>query len=175
LLALDRSVVTERIQRVVRTDVSFSLEDMPIDPPLRKDLPLEYDLGEARTWEDGFVAEFDDEIIGFAAWSHEAWNRRTVLWHLYVAARHRGNGIGGAFVSLVTDQARVAGMRAVWLETSSVNSPAIAFYRRQGFTLCGLDLSLYDPAGSAPGEAALYFVLPLESTIMPTAVRMEQK
>jgi ribosomal protein S18 acetylase RimI-like enzyme len=56
-----------------------------------------------------------------------------------------------------------------------VNSPAIAFYRRQGFTLCGLDLSLYDPAGSAPGEAALYFVLPLESTIMPTAVRMEQK
>lgn len=162
LLSLDRSFATDHVYDVTRTDVSFTLEERQAVPSLRKEFALEYDLNEARAWEDGFVAEFDAEIVGFVAWTHEAWNRRTTLWHLYIAAHYRGRGIGRELVARVIDRARNAGMRAVWLETSSVNAPAIAFYRRLGFTLCGLDLSLYDPAGSAAGETALYFTYSLE-------------
>jgi ribosomal protein S18 acetylase RimI-like enzyme len=162
LLELDRSFVTDRVYHVVRTDASFMLQEAPVEPPLRKELPLEYDLGAERAWEDGLVGDLDGEIVGFAAWKHEVWNRRTVLWHLYVEANLRGRGVGRELVARVIERARDAGMRAVWLETSSVNYPAIAFYRRLGFTLDGLDLSLYDPSGSAAGETALYFALPLE-------------
>jgi len=162
LVAMDRSFVTDRIFRVSRTPLSFTLEEIPLAPPLRKQLPLEDDLGEHRAWDEGLVAEAEGDIIGFAAWKHEDWNRRTVLWHLYVAAGYRGEGLGRTLVAAVIDRARETGMRCVWLETSSDNYPAIAFYRRLGFILCGLDMSLYDPAGPASGETALYFVYSLE-------------
>ncbi|HEX3722844.1 MAG TPA: GNAT family N-acetyltransferase [Nitrolancea sp.] len=162
ILALDRSFVTDRIYHVSRTTMSFSLEEVRVNPPLLKQLPLDYDLGEGRAWDDGLVAELDGVIAGFAAWKHEAWNRSTVLWHLYVASGSRGRGIGRQLIELVIDHARAARSRAVWLETSSVNAPAIAFYTHLGFTFCGLDTALYDPASPASGETALYFVYPLE-------------
>ena len=162
LVAMDRSFVTDRIFRVSRTPFSFTLEETLVDPPLRKHLPLEDDLGEQRAWDEGLVAESDGEIVGFAAWKHERWNRRTVLWHLYVAPSFRGLGTGRRLSDAVIGDARSARMRCVWLETSSVNYPAITFYRRLGFALCGLDMSLYDPAGPATSETALYFTYPLE-------------
>jgi ribosomal protein S18 acetylase RimI-like enzyme len=58
--------------------------------------------------------------------------------------------------------ARTAGTRCVWLETSTVAYPAIGFYRRMGFALCGLDLSLYDADGPAAGEVALFFARSLD-------------
>jgi ribosomal protein S18 acetylase RimI-like enzyme len=33
----------------------------------------------------------------------------------------------------------------LWLETQNVNYPAVQFYRRMGFRLCGLDETLYRP------------------------------
>jgi ribosomal protein S18 acetylase RimI-like enzyme len=161
LLAMDRSFVTDRIYRITRTPMSFALEETRVDPPMRKELPLD-DLGEQPEWDDGLVAEIDGAIAGFAAWSHEAWNRSTALRHLYVSADHRGAGIGRRLVEAVIERARVAGTRCVWLETSSLNVPAIGFYQHLGFTLGGLDTALYDPVGPASGETALYFVLPLE-------------
>jgi ribosomal protein S18 acetylase RimI-like enzyme len=70
--------------------------------------------------------------------------------------------VGRALVEAVIAAARDAGMRCVWLETSTLAYPAIQFYRRLGFELCGLDASLYDPAGPAARETALYFARPLD-------------
>lgn len=47
---------------------------------------------------------------------------------LYVAARHRGRGIGAALI----DEAKGEGALTLW--TFQANTRAIAFYRRQGFT-----------------------------------------
>ena len=162
VLSVDRSFVTDRVYRVSRTDRSFTLDAVHVDPPWRKELPLEYDLGERRAWEDALVAELDGVIVGFAAWTHAAWNRSTMLWHLYVAADYRGRGIGRQLLASVIERARLSRTRCIRLETSSVNVPAIAFYTRLGFTLCGLDTALYDPAGTASGETALYFSYQLE-------------
>jgi ribosomal protein S18 acetylase RimI-like enzyme len=64
-------------------------------------------------------------------------------------------------IAAVTAAARDAGTRCIWLETSNLAWPAIQFYRKMGFELCGLDQSLYDPAGTSGNETALYFMLPL--------------
>jgi ribosomal protein S18 acetylase RimI-like enzyme len=161
LLALDRSFTTDRVYRIARTAHSFTLEEVPVRPPLRKDFPLADDLGAGRAWEHGLVAEDAGTVVGFAAFAHRAWNRRTELWHLYVAPSRRGQGIGRLLVETVVAAARDAGTRCVWLETSNLAYPAIQFYRRLGFELCGLDLSLYDPTSVATGEAALYLARPV--------------
>ncbi|MGI8857314.1 MAG: GNAT family N-acetyltransferase [Thermomicrobiales bacterium] len=161
LLALDRSFVTDRVYRVAYTADAFTLEEVPAQPPLRKEFPLADDLGADRAWEQGFVAERAASVIGFAAFTHRRWNRRTELWHLYVASHQRGQGVGRTLIEAVVAAARDADMRCVWLETSNLAYPAIQFYRRVGFNLCGLDVSLYDPASEAAGETALYFMRPL--------------
>jgi len=161
LLALDTAFVTELVYAVQATATSFSLIEQTVSPPIRKAFPLDDELGDDRLWQRGFVAEVGDVLAGFAALRYEAWNRRAAFWHLYVAAGWRGRGIGSALLAAVEDMARTAGARTLWLETSNVNYPAIRFYRRMGFTWCGLDQSLYDPGGDAAGETALYFARPI--------------
>ena len=161
LLALDRSFTTERIYRVTRTADGFALAEVRVDPPLRKTFPLADDLGAERAWQDGIVAEAAGEVVGFAAYTHQHWNHRAELWHLYVAPHSRGQGVGRQLVDEVVARARRAGMRCVWLETSNVAHPAIQFYRGVGFELCGLDASLYE--GEQAKETALYFMRPLQA------------
>jgi ribosomal protein S18 acetylase RimI-like enzyme len=156
LLALDRSFTTDRTYRVVSTACSFALEEVELRPPVHKDFPLAYDL-EHRTWEVGLVAEMGGSIVGFVAFTHRQWNRRTELWHLYVAPAQRRQGLGRRLIDEVVVAARAAGTRCVWLETSTLAYPAIQFYRHLGFELCGLDTSLYDPGDPTAGETALLF------------------
>jgi len=161
LLALDRSFTTDRVYRIARTSHSFTLEVVPARPLLYKEFPLADDLGAGRAWEQGLVAEHAGAVVGFAATAHRQWNRRTELRHLYVAPPTRGQGVGRALIEAVVAAAHAAGMRCVWLETSNLAYPAIQFYRRVGFELCGLDVSLYDPASDVAGETALYFARPV--------------
>jgi ribosomal protein S18 acetylase RimI-like enzyme len=53
------------------------------------------------------------------------------------------------------DWARGAGALTVWIETSHVNHPGIAAYRRLGFDICGFDTTLYRGT-PAEDETALY-------------------
>lgn len=161
ILRLDRAFVTERIYRVARTADSFALVEETVTPPLRKVFPLADDFATAAPWDAGFVAAEAGEIVGFGACTHHAWNRRTEIAHLYVARGARGRGIGRALLTAIEALARDAGSRCLWLETSTLAHPAIAFYRRVGFALCGLDLSLHDPVGPVAGEIALYFTRPI--------------
>jgi ribosomal protein S18 acetylase RimI-like enzyme len=62
------------------------------------------------------------------------------------------------------ERARTSGARRLWLETQNVNYPAIQFYYRSGFRLCGLDDTLYDPESDptiGPDEVALFFTRPI--------------
>ena len=157
LLELDTAFITDRIYTLAATEASFTLVERAVTPPLRKHFSLAEELGEDRLWQQGFVAVADGAIVGFAAVRYEAWSRRAAIWHLYVAPAQRGRGIGQALLTAVTDYARSVEARCLWLETSSVNYPAIQFYRRMGFTWCGLDLTLYARDGEAAGETALFF------------------
>jgi ribosomal protein S18 acetylase RimI-like enzyme len=92
-----------------------------------------------------------------AAVNLEQWNRRAVIWHLYVSPEWRGRGVGRALIDDIVVYARDNNARCLWLETNNLNYPGIQFYTRLGFRWCGLDETLYDPQGEASGEIALYF------------------
>ena len=158
LLALDTSFTTDRVYRVVATGLSFVLEDTVITPPLHKVYDLADDVDSLPQFDHVVIAEVDARIAGMAALKFESWNRRAVLWHLYVTLAYRGRGIGRTLMDNVVRTAQHWQPRCVWLETQNVNYGAIQFYRQLGFQCCGLDMALYDSQGPAAGETALFFV-----------------
>jgi ribosomal protein S18 acetylase RimI-like enzyme len=157
VLQLDTSFTTERIYRVAATALSFTLVEESIQPALYKSFALTDEFETERMWEYATVAEENGSIVGFIALRSEIWNRRTAIWHLYVESHQRGKGIGKQLIAASEAYARSTGSRCLWLETSNVNYPAIQFYQQVGFTLCGLDQTLYEPDGDGVGETALYF------------------
>jgi ribosomal protein S18 acetylase RimI-like enzyme len=160
VLQIDTSFTTDRVYRIQATPDSFTLLEEVI-APFHKSFSLEGELDDDRLWEHGIVAENRGAIVGFAAVRTEHWNRRAAIWHLYVAPGQRGTGLGRRLIDAVEDYARSNQARCLWLETSTVNYPAIQFYRHMGFSLCGLDQTLYAPDSDAAGETALYFTRPI--------------
>jgi GNAT superfamily N-acetyltransferase len=161
LSTLDTSFETDTVYRVRREALSFALVEEAVDPPLRKDYDFQAVIpSECGQWSYAVVAEVEGSAVGFAAVEFVPWNRRAVLWHLYVAPGHRGKGIGTQLLGHAERFARSTGARCLWIETQNVNVPAIRFYLRSGFHLCGLDESLYDPVAVAPEEVALFFMRP---------------
>lgn len=157
LAALDTGFFTDRIYRVEATDLGFTLREERVNPPLRKSYGSLADEDLER-FPFTLVATEDQAIVGFAAAGDLEWNGRVHLWHLYVAPERRGLGIGRALVERALAYARRVGARALYVETQNVNYPAVQFYRRLGFTLAGLDTSLYDVRHPGAGEVALYLV-----------------
>jgi len=89
--------------------------------------------------------------------STRPWNRRAVVWHLYVDRTCRRRGIGRRLLGVALEAAAEAGARTAWLETSNVNVPGTRAYERLGFDLCGLHTTLYEST-PAEGEVALFLL-----------------
>ena len=149
---LDTSYTSDQRYVVRREGDVILLEPRPLDPPCRKRFPV--DLG-ADTWTHGTVAVLDEEVRGFAAWDLEAWNRRMRIWHFYVDLPYRRRGGGKLLMEAALAWGRRSGALTAWLETSHLNQPGIAAYRRLGFDLCGFDATLYRGTSNAD-ETAVY-------------------
>jgi ribosomal protein S18 acetylase RimI-like enzyme len=158
LLALDTSFVTDRVYQLVQTEQAFELKTVAVTPSLRKDYQFTHDVDNLPAFDRVLVAEIDVTLTGVAALKLEAWNRRAVLWHFYVAPAYRGRGIGRILMDSVIEAAHTLDARCLWLETQNINYGAIRFYKQVGFQWCGLDTSLYDQQDSPTQEIALFFV-----------------
>jgi ribosomal protein S18 acetylase RimI-like enzyme len=152
--AIDTSFETNRVYRVVVEGSGFRLVEQSILPPVTKTFPLD-DLGDRRNWDRGWLAEVEGEPAGFIATAYEAWNRRAVVWHFYVSPTHRRRGIGRRLLDAAIADGVERGAASIWLETTSLNVPGVTAYRRLGFQICGLDVSLYEGT-AAEGEVALF-------------------
>ena len=97
------------------------------------------------------------ELVAAAATTYAAWNRRQVLDELHVAPAHRRRGHARTLIEAVLRIAGANGARELWAETQNVNHPAVQAYRRLGFTLTGLDTTLYGTT-----ETALFLSRPIE-------------
>lgn len=162
LLALDTSFSTDRVYQVIGRADAWRLETAEVSPLRHKSYDLMYEVDDWPTFEHVAVAEEAGRVVGVAALKQVRWNRRAELWHLYVDRAARGRGVGRLLLEQAVQVAQCWDVRAVWLETQTINYPAIQFYRRMGFIWCGLDTSLYDPQGMGSDEAALFFTRALD-------------
>jgi N-acetylglutamate synthase-like GNAT family acetyltransferase len=78
-----------------------------------------------------FVAEDDDEIVGYAGLIVRP--RRAELEPIVVAQNHRGKGIGTALARHVAQAAREAGVAGLFVRPAARNREAIAFFHDSGF------------------------------------------
>ena len=84
------------------------------------------------------------ELLGFAEGSPEGWNRRFRIRNICVFdPSGRGGGIGQRLLVAIQSAPETAGARMLVPETQSRNEAAIAFYRKNGFSLIGFDLYAY--------------------------------
>ena len=156
ILALDISYDTDVIFGVRFDDGLIALEEVRLEAPITKSFPLNDLHDPIMPWTIALVAVDDrDAVVGFLAAEFRAWNRRLVLWHLYVDRAHRGMGVARGLVEAIQVQAERAGALHIWLETSNLNVPGVKAYSQMGFQVSGLDATLYDGT-SSEGEFALF-------------------
>ena len=88
------------------------------------------------------VSENEDGLDGFIRVSHGkeapvANCSSMEISTLYVQPRHHGRGLGRLLLEQGLNYARNNSSPSVWLTTNSENTPAIAFYLKQGFQKVG--------------------------------------
>ena len=96
----------------------------------------------ARDTETFLVSQNSEGIDGFIRLSQGArpptgQGSALEITTLYVQPRHHGRGLGRALLQAGLDQARAMDAPHPWLTTNAENTPAIAFYQRQGFAITG--------------------------------------
>ncbi|MFI5356076.1 MAG: GNAT family N-acetyltransferase [Opitutales bacterium] len=159
---LEIGFVTDCVYALRREPWSFALEEVRLPTPLTKQFVVKLDAGEVESALVALAAWETSTLLGYAIVEREAWNRRAALRHFYVGAGGRRRGVGRALMQRTLAGLDPASVRLLWAETQNTNHPAIQFYRRMGFHLCGLDESLYDHP--APPETALYFCREIDRT-----------
>jgi ribosomal protein S18 acetylase RimI-like enzyme len=95
-------------------------------------------------------------LIGVAIAEPRDWNKTLWLWELHVSDKHRQQGVGRALIEKVCHEAKQKGYRVVGLEAQNTNMPAISFYRKTGFSIEAVDLSLYTNNDIDDGEVAIF-------------------
>jgi len=158
LLDFDASYATDKVLLPIAEGLSFTLIEHNLAHAFHKRYDftdLESDIDEA----DLAIAleSASGTIEGFATACYGEWNRSLVLSGIYVSPARKGVGLGHQLLDAVQAYARTTPARQLWLETQNFNLPAIRFYQKAGFELCGLDTSLYDPDEVHEGEIALFF------------------
>jgi ribosomal protein S18 acetylase RimI-like enzyme len=101
-------------------------------------------------------AYVDNMLVGLALIDPQQWNNSMRVHEFHVAESYRGRGIGQALMNALFEQGRAANYRIVICETQNINVPAIRFYRRMGFILEAIDLSLYTNHDYPCGEVAIF-------------------
>jgi ribosomal protein S18 acetylase RimI-like enzyme len=83
------------------------------------------------------------QAAGFLELSFESWHNLTRIANILVKKEYRHQGFGHALMELAKEVARKRGSRGIILETQSSNFPALSFYFKEGFRLCGCDTESY--------------------------------
>jgi ribosomal protein S18 acetylase RimI-like enzyme len=74
-------------------------------------------------------------VVLTLGYSLEFHGRDAFVDELFVRPRRRGAGLGAAALSLLEEECRRRGVRALHLEVTPDNRPAVDLYTRHGFTL----------------------------------------
>ena len=103
-----------------------------------------------------------EQLTGICVAEPHQWNRSVWVWEFHVREDFQRQGIGKKMMEKLAGLARSAGFRNLVCETQNTNAPAIAFYRRIGFEIEGIDLSYYTNHDLPDGAVAIFMKLKLE-------------
>lgn len=156
--------VTREIYEVSKEEkddeINISLKLKRLEEPLIKEWPyIEKDIvwyNEIIMQELSLGAYDNEKLIGVLIVEKREWNNSLWVADIAIAQEYRRKGIGSLLMDNLFKLARVKQVRIIGLETQSTNLPAILFYRRNGFELDGVDLSLYTNNDIENKEVALY-------------------
>ena len=98
--------------------------------------------------------------VGIALCEPQQWNSSLYVHAFYIAPDFHRQGIGRALMAALEAHARDLGMRCIVYETQTTNVAAIRFYRALGFTIDGIDVSLYSNDDIERGEVAIFLKKP---------------
>ena len=109
-------------------------------------------------------------MLGYVEGSPESWNNRFRISNICIFDRTaRNRGIGTMLMDTIQKAAESLGARMLVLETQSCNEAAIAFYRKNGFSVIGFDLYAY--SNSDPERHEIRLELGKKLTAPPASLR----
>lgn len=121
----------------------FRMDYTPFDTPVERSFDDVF-FGD---WLEAPVAfgAFEGEVlIGYVEGAVETWNNRFRISNICVFdSTARSRGVGTVLLDTIQRAAASSGARMIVLETQSCNETAIAFYRKNGFSVIGFDLYAY--------------------------------
>ena len=83
----------------------------------------------------GLVAEAESAVIGYAKLYHNRAEQRFYMHQLYILPARQGLGLGHRLMACAEDRARELGADRIWLGVMVKNAPAVAWYKKMGFTV----------------------------------------
>lgn len=137
------------------------------DPPFER--TYEWDWSEVDGFADRvkagdvWAAFLGANAAGVLELRRSEWNHSLWIQSLYVDAAHRREGIGSLLLQTALAEAECSGAHAFFVETQVSNGPAIAFYLKHGFTVCGFNDHLYTNDDLRHDEVALFLVREISS------------
>lgn len=140
--------------------IRFELRLTALEQPFVKRYPLDAETlqyyQELAAAGHAFGAFDGEACVGIALSEPQHWNRSLMVCEFHIAPDFQRRGTGRALMAAVEEHARAEGMRCIVCETQNTNMPAIRFYRALGFSVDGIDVSLYTNDDIARGEVAVY-------------------
>jgi len=135
--------VTEGAYDVVVADDGFHFERITFAQPLEKS----FDDALFADWLENPIAIgcfANGELVGAIEGSIESWHNLFRISNLWVDELFRRQGLGSELMRRLEERAVAEhGPRGFVLETQSCNLPAIALYKKMGYSFIGLDTLAY--------------------------------
>ena len=134
---------TNGYYNICPSGTGFRMDYTPFDAPVERSFDDVF-FGDWLEAPVAFGAFEGEALLGYVEGAVETWNNRFRISNICVfdsAARSRG--VGTALMDTIQRAAASSGARMMVLETQSCNETAIAFYRKNGFSVIGFDLYAY--------------------------------
>jgi ribosomal protein S18 acetylase RimI-like enzyme len=157
--------VSAEVYQVVRDEapdaIRFEMRLATLKQPFVKHT-VSRDPSEVRRYRDlalaghAFGAFVGETCVGIALSEPQQWNSSLYVHAFYIAPDFHRQGIGRALMAALEAHARDLRMRCIVCETQTTNVAAIRFYRALGFTVDGIDVSLYSNEDMERGEMAVF-------------------
>jgi streptothricin acetyltransferase len=144
------------------SQTTFHIRLVQLEEPYRKSFSEDFNDADCLRYGNflgqgySFEVHHQDRVVAFAISEAVFWNQSLMIWEFQVMEEFRHLGIGRALMNRVVAKAIQDHFRIVTLETQNTNVGAIRFYRKLGFSLDAVDLSLYTNQDVEAGEVAFF-------------------